>query len=273
MIKVGVVGGTGYTGVELLRLLAQHPQAELAAITSRAEAGTPVADMFPIAARPRGAGVRRSGERATRAMRRRVLRDSARRCDEPMRGGCVDAGVQDHRSRRGLPPAAISPSGRSGTSSTTPRRSSWREAVYGVPEINRAAIRSARIVGESRLLCDHRPARPPAARRVRDRRSRPLRRRREVGRERRGPQGRAAAHVQRGGGQLRRVQRCGPSPRSRDPREFQRVAGGSGRARHSSRISRRWSAASLRRSTRASRARRTSRRCTRSASRASRSST
>ena len=29
MIKVGIVGGTGYTGVELLRLLAQHPQVEL----------------------------------------------------------------------------------------------------------------------------------------------------------------------------------------------------------------------------------------------------
>lgn len=47
MIKVGVVGGTGYTGVELLRLLAQHPQVELRAITSRGEAGTPVADLFP----------------------------------------------------------------------------------------------------------------------------------------------------------------------------------------------------------------------------------
>lgn len=47
MIKVGIVGGTGYTGVELLRLLARHPQAELKAITSRKEAGMPVADMFP----------------------------------------------------------------------------------------------------------------------------------------------------------------------------------------------------------------------------------
>lgn len=47
MIKVGVVGGTGYTGVELLRLLAAHPQATLAAITSRKDAGTAVADMFP----------------------------------------------------------------------------------------------------------------------------------------------------------------------------------------------------------------------------------
>lgn len=47
MIKVGIVGGTGYTGVELLRLLARHPQCEVVAITSRAEAGRPVADLFP----------------------------------------------------------------------------------------------------------------------------------------------------------------------------------------------------------------------------------
>lgn len=47
MIKVGVVGGTGYTGIELLRLLAKHPQAEIVAITSRAEAGREVADLFP----------------------------------------------------------------------------------------------------------------------------------------------------------------------------------------------------------------------------------
>ncbi|HQZ01094.1 MAG TPA: N-acetyl-gamma-glutamyl-phosphate reductase [Thauera sp.] len=47
MIKVGVVGGTGYTGVELLRLLSRHPEVELVAITSRGDAGLPVADMFP----------------------------------------------------------------------------------------------------------------------------------------------------------------------------------------------------------------------------------
>jgi len=46
-IKVGIVGGTGYTGVELLRLLARHPYCELAAITSRKEAGSAVAEMFP----------------------------------------------------------------------------------------------------------------------------------------------------------------------------------------------------------------------------------
>jgi len=47
MIKAGIVGGTGYTGIELLRLLAQHPQVELKAITSRQEAGKPVAALFP----------------------------------------------------------------------------------------------------------------------------------------------------------------------------------------------------------------------------------
>ena len=47
MIKVGIVGGTGYSGVELLRLLAQHPGAEIVAITSRGDAGTPVSTLFP----------------------------------------------------------------------------------------------------------------------------------------------------------------------------------------------------------------------------------
>ncbi len=47
MIKIGIVGGTGYTGVELLRILARHPEADLVAVTSRAESGMPVADMFP----------------------------------------------------------------------------------------------------------------------------------------------------------------------------------------------------------------------------------
>lgn len=46
-IKVGIVGATGYTGVELLRLLATHPQVEVAAITSRGEAGVHIADYFP----------------------------------------------------------------------------------------------------------------------------------------------------------------------------------------------------------------------------------
>lgn len=47
LITVGVVGATGYTGVELLRLLAGHPGVEIKIVTSRSEAGRPVADLFP----------------------------------------------------------------------------------------------------------------------------------------------------------------------------------------------------------------------------------
>ena len=47
MIKVGIVGGTGYTGVELLRLLVAHPEVELAVITSRSEAGQAVSSLYP----------------------------------------------------------------------------------------------------------------------------------------------------------------------------------------------------------------------------------
>lgn len=46
MINVGIVGGTGYTGVELLRLLALHPKVKIKAITSRNEAGINVTDLF-----------------------------------------------------------------------------------------------------------------------------------------------------------------------------------------------------------------------------------
>ena len=47
MLKVGIVGGTGYTGVELLRLLSTHAEAEVVMITSRAEDGVAVDELFP----------------------------------------------------------------------------------------------------------------------------------------------------------------------------------------------------------------------------------
>jgi N-acetyl-gamma-glutamyl-phosphate reductase len=47
MIKVAIVGGTGYAGVELLRLLTAHPTVSLAAVTARKEAGQRVADAYP----------------------------------------------------------------------------------------------------------------------------------------------------------------------------------------------------------------------------------
>ena len=47
MIKVGIIGGTGYTGAELLRLLTGHPNVEIAAVTSRSNQGELVSDIYP----------------------------------------------------------------------------------------------------------------------------------------------------------------------------------------------------------------------------------
>lgn len=47
MITAGIVGATGYTGVELLRLLASHPEVTIECITSRSDAGIAVSDLFP----------------------------------------------------------------------------------------------------------------------------------------------------------------------------------------------------------------------------------
>ncbi len=45
--RVGIIGATGYTGVELLRLLLHHPEVEVTALTSQKYAGTPIASVFP----------------------------------------------------------------------------------------------------------------------------------------------------------------------------------------------------------------------------------
>jgi N-acetyl-gamma-glutamyl-phosphate reductase len=45
--RIGIVGGTGYTGVELLRMLATHPSVKVSCLTSRSEAGKTVASLYP----------------------------------------------------------------------------------------------------------------------------------------------------------------------------------------------------------------------------------
>ncbi len=48
MIKAGIVGATGYVGAELVRLLAQHPQAQLSAVSSVSFEGKPLSDVYPM---------------------------------------------------------------------------------------------------------------------------------------------------------------------------------------------------------------------------------
>lgn len=144
MLKAGIVGGTGYTGVELLRLLAQHPEVELAAITSRSEAGMPVTKMFPnlrgrvdlafseptldalgacdvvFFATPHGVAMKQTPELLERGVRVIDLGADFRLADPAvfekwygMPHGCNDI---------------------------------LSEAVYGLPEMNREAIRKARVI-------------------------------------------------------------------------------------------------------------------------------
>jgi N-acetyl-gamma-glutamyl-phosphate reductase len=48
MLKIGIYGGSGYTGQELLRLLLHHPEAEVVALTSRRFKGIPISDVYSI---------------------------------------------------------------------------------------------------------------------------------------------------------------------------------------------------------------------------------
>ncbi len=145
MIKIGIVGGTGYTGVELLRILAAHPQAELTAITSRKEDGMPVAEMFPslrgyvslafsapekarldqcdvvFFATPHGVAM---------AQARELLAAGVKVIDLAADFRLQDIAVFEkwYGMPHGCPDLLA-------------------EAVYGLPEINREAIKKARLIG------------------------------------------------------------------------------------------------------------------------------
>jgi N-acetyl-gamma-glutamyl-phosphate reductase len=145
MIKIGIVGGTGYTGVELLRILAAHPHAELTAITSRKEDGMPVAEMFPslrgfvslafsapektplhecdvvFFATPHGVAMAQARELLAAGVKVIDLAADFRLKD-----------IAEFEQWYGMPHSCPD---------------LLAEAVYGLPEINRDAIKSARIIG------------------------------------------------------------------------------------------------------------------------------
>ena len=218
MVKVGIVGGTGYTGVELLRLLAQHPHAQLKAITSRKDAGTRVSQMFPsLRGRVDLAFVEPAACRS-RIVRRRVLRHAARRRDgrRPAPGR---EGREDHRPRRRLPPARPHRMEEVVQARRTRAQALDAQAVYGLPEVNRDRVRKARVVGNPGCYRDRGAARFPAAHRGGRRRSAASDRRREIRRVGRGPQGGGEHPVLRGLRQLLGVRRRGAPPRAGDQAE------------------------------------------------------
>ncbi|MEE9929397.1 N-acetyl-gamma-glutamyl-phosphate reductase [Microvirgula aerodenitrificans] len=144
MIKVGIVGGTGYTGVELLRLLSRHPGVELKAITSRKEAGLRVDAMFPSLrgrvdlafSAPESAGLAQCDVVFFATPNGIAMNEAVALLDAGVR--VIDLAA-DFRIRDiaewekwyGMTHAAPS---------------LVAEAVYGLPEVNREAIRGARLV-------------------------------------------------------------------------------------------------------------------------------
>lgn len=145
MIKVGIVGGTGYTGVELLRLLAVHPKAQLRAITSRGEAGKKVADLFPSL---RGHIDLAFSEPDPKALAACDVVFSATPNGVAMTHArdLVAAGVKliDLAADFRLTDPAVWEKWY-GMPHACPEL--LAEAVYGLPEVNRERIRKARIVG------------------------------------------------------------------------------------------------------------------------------
>jgi N-acetyl-gamma-glutamyl-phosphate reductase len=144
MIKIGIVGGTGYTGVELLRILARHPQAQLAAITSRKETGMPVAEMFPSLrgsvdlkfSDPKDVGLHScdlvffaTPNGIAMGEAQALLRASVKVIDLAADFRIKDISVWEKWY---------------GMTHACPEL--VQEAVYGLPEVNRAKIKEARIV-------------------------------------------------------------------------------------------------------------------------------
>jgi N-acetyl-gamma-glutamyl-phosphate reductase len=146
MIKIGIVGGTGYTGVELLRLLATHPDADVRAITSRKDAGTRLADLFPslrgrydrlVFVDPAQAELRAcdvvffaTPHGVAMAQARELVSAGARIIDlaADFRIKNAEAFEKWYRIPHACPELLA-------------------ESVYGLTELNRDAIRRARIVG------------------------------------------------------------------------------------------------------------------------------
>lgn len=144
MIKVGIVGGTGYTGVELLRLLAQHPSVEIATITSRGDAGSPVSAMFPNL---RGWVDLAFEDPATANLKACdvVFFATPNGIAMQQAPALLDAGVRviDLAADYRIKDVAVWEKWY-GMKHASP---DWVEqAVYGLPEVNREAIRSARLV-------------------------------------------------------------------------------------------------------------------------------
>ena len=144
MIKAGIVGGTGYTGVELLRILAGHPHAEIQAVTSRSDAGVKVSDLYPNL-RGRVDLKFTSPEIDTLARCDVVFFATPNGTSMRMARDLLNLEIKiidlaaDFRLKN-----AVEWEDWYGEPHASPEL--LQEAVYGLPEVNRSAIRGARLI-------------------------------------------------------------------------------------------------------------------------------
>ncbi len=144
MIQAGIIGGTGYTGVELLRILTLHPEVQIHKVTSRADAGKRVDSLYPnlrgyVDAVFTEPSMESLGE--CDVVFFATPNGTAMRMAEPLleRGVKIIDLAADFRL---TDPAAWEHW--YGEPHTCPRL--LQEAVYGLPEINRERLRNARLV-------------------------------------------------------------------------------------------------------------------------------
>jgi N-acetyl-gamma-glutamyl-phosphate reductase len=144
MIRVGIVGGTGYTGVELLRILALHPRAEIVAVTSRSDAGQRVDALYPNL----------RGKIATRFVAPEIEHLAC--CDAVFFATPNGTAMlmAEALLARGVKVIDLSADFRIKDAAVWERWYGMRharpemlsEAVYGLPEIHREAIKTARLI-------------------------------------------------------------------------------------------------------------------------------
>jgi N-acetyl-gamma-glutamyl-phosphate reductase len=144
MIKVGIVGGTGYTGAELLRLLAMHPHARVEILTSRQEAGKRADEIFPHL-RGHCSATFVAPDVRSLAQCQAVFFATPHGTAMKMAPELVAAGVKviDLSADFRLKDANEY---RHWYSQEHEARDLLAEAVYGLPEANRGKIKSARVV-------------------------------------------------------------------------------------------------------------------------------
>ncbi|RLA86692.1 MAG: N-acetyl-gamma-glutamyl-phosphate reductase [Deltaproteobacteria bacterium] len=145
MLKVAVVGASGYTGLELLRLLARHPEVEIVAVTSREYVGKPLTSVFPALAQivaidftaPDPESIASQADFIFTALPHKAAMGVI---PAFMQAGCqvVDLSADFRFQDQNIYEQWYQPH-------SAPELLS--QAVYGLPELYREAIRGARLVG------------------------------------------------------------------------------------------------------------------------------